>query len=111
MQETANDDVEFILGHAERLIKVATMCVVSFGLVDGLNEALKVAPHETDDWRQAALGFQDGTLMMAALRAAWSLDRDDTKVSFQTIHSRLKSKTVQSGLKESLGGPLRYLRS
>jgi hypothetical protein len=70
MQETANDDVEFILGHAERLIKVATMCVVSFGLADGLNEPLKVAPHETDDWQQAALGFQDGTLMMAALRGA-----------------------------------------
>jgi len=86
------------------------MCVVSFGLADGLNEALKVAPHETDDWQQADLGFQDGTLMMAALCAALLLDRDDTKVSFQTIHSRLKSKTVQSGLKESLGGPLRYLR-
>jgi hypothetical protein len=41
--------------------------------------------------------------MMAALRAALLLDRDDTKVSFQTIHSRLKSKTVQSGLKEALG--------
>jgi hypothetical protein len=46
------------------------MCVVSFGLADGLNEPLKVAPHETDDWQQAALGFQDGTLMMAALRGA-----------------------------------------
>jgi hypothetical protein len=35
--------------------------------------------------------------MMAALRAALLLDRDDTKVSFQTIHRRLKSKTLQSG--------------
>ena len=41
--------------------------------------------------------------MMAALRAALLLDRDDTKVSFQTIHSRLKSKTVQRSLKELLG--------
>lgn len=102
MQDTANDDVEFILGHAERLVKVATMCVISFGLADGLNEALKSAPEGADDWQQAAAGFQDGTLMMAALRAALLLDRDDTKVSFQTIHSRLKSKTVQSGLKELL---------
>jgi hypothetical protein len=65
MQATANDDVEFILGHTERLVKVATMCVISFGLADGLNEALKMPP-ETDDWQQAAAGFQDGTLMMAA---------------------------------------------
>jgi hypothetical protein len=101
MQDTANDDVEFILDHAERLVNVAMMCIISFGLADGLNEALK-ASVETDDWQQAAAGFQDGTLMMAVLRAALLLDRDDTKVSFQTIHSRLKSKTVQSGLKELL---------
>jgi hypothetical protein len=102
-QDTLNDEVEFILGHAERLVKVATMCAISFGLADGLNEALKAASDETDDWQQAAAGFQDGTLMMAALRAALLLDREDNKVSFQTIHSRLKSKTVQSGLKELLG--------
>jgi hypothetical protein len=41
--------------------------------------------------------------MMAALRAALLLDRDETKLSFQTIHRRLKSKAVQSALKQSLG--------
>jgi hypothetical protein len=102
MQNKASDDAEFILSHAERLVKVATMCIISFGLADGLNEALRLASDKTDDWQQAALGFQDGTLMMAALRAALLLDRDDTKVSFQTMHSRLKSKSVQSGLKELL---------
>ena len=105
MQNPANEDVEFILGHAERLVNVAMMCVISFGLADGLNEALKGDhPEETDDydWRQAAAGFQDGTLMMSALRAALLLDRDETKVSFQTIHSRLKSKVVQTLLKQSL---------
>jgi hypothetical protein len=102
MQDSANNDADFILSHAERLVKVATMCVISFGLADGLNEALKASPNEINDWRQAAAGFQDGTLMMAALRAALLLDRDDAKVSFQTIHRRLKSGAVQDDLKQSL---------
>jgi len=102
MQNPANEDVEFILGHAGRLVNVATMCVISFGLADGLNEALKASPDETDDWQQAAAGFQDGTLMMAALRAALLLDGNETKVSFQTIYSRLKSDVVQAALKQSL---------
>jgi hypothetical protein len=102
MQDSANNDADFILSHAERLVKVATMCVISFGLADGLNEALKASPNETNDWHQAAAGFQDGTLMMAALRAAILLDRDDAKVSFQTIHRRLKSGPVQDDLKQSL---------
>lgn len=102
MQDSENNDANFILSHAERLVKVATMCVISFGLADGLNEALKGSPNETDDWRQAAAGFQDGTLMMAALRAALLLDGDDRKVSFQTIHRRLKTRAVQEDLKQSL---------
>jgi hypothetical protein len=98
-----SDNAQFILGHAERLVKVATMCVISFGLADGLNEALKVDVERTADWQQAAAGFQDGTLMMAALRVALLLDRDETKVSFQTINVRLKSKPVQAALKQTLG--------
>ena len=97
-----SDNAQFILGHAERLVKVATMCVISFGLADGLNEALKVDVERTADWQQAAAGFQDGTLMMAALRVALLLDRDETKVSFQTINVRLKSKPVQAALKQAL---------
>ena len=95
-------DADFILAHAERLVKVATMCVISFGLADGLNDALKADCSETNDWQQAAAGFQDGTLMMAALRATLLLDRDETKVSFQTIQRRLKSELVQDDLKKSL---------
>ena len=41
--------------------------------------------------------------MMAALRVALLLDRDETKVSFQTINVRLKSKPVQAALKQTLG--------
>ena len=63
MPDSANNDANFILSHAERLVKVAMMCVISFGLADGLNEGLKASPKETDDWQQAAAGFQDGTLI------------------------------------------------
>jgi hypothetical protein len=101
MTSSASDDANFILNHAERLVKVATMCVISFGLADGLNEALK-ASAKNEDWLQAAAGFQDGTLMMAALRASLLLDRDEANVSFQTIHRRLKSAAVQHDLKLSL---------
>jgi hypothetical protein len=90
MPEDPSDGAAFVLEHAERLVKVATMCVISFGLADGLNEALKASPNETDDWKQAAASFQDGTLMMAVLRVALLLDRDETKVSFQTIQSPAK---------------------
>jgi hypothetical protein len=101
-KKIAVDHVKFILDNAERLVKVATMCVISFALADGLNEALKASSTEAGDWQQAAAGFQDGTLMIAALRAALLLDRDETKVSFQTIYSRLKSTAVQGALKQSL---------
>lgn len=100
MTSSASDDANFILNHAERLVNVAMMCVISFGLADGLNEALKASANE--DWHQAAAGFQDGTLMMAALRASLLLDRDEANVSFQTIHRRLKSAAVQHDLKLSL---------
>jgi hypothetical protein len=73
MTSSASDDANFILNHAERLVNVAMMCVISFGLADGLNEALKASVDE--DWHQAATGFQDGTLMMAALRTSLLLDR------------------------------------
>jgi hypothetical protein len=44
MTDTSNADAEFILGHAERLVKVASMCVISFGLADGLNAATQWTP-------------------------------------------------------------------
>jgi hypothetical protein len=76
------------------------MCVISFGLANGLNEALKSGLRESDDWHQAARGFQDGTLLMADLRATLLLNRDETKVSFQAVHRRLKSESVQAALKQ-----------
>jgi hypothetical protein len=102
MPDDPSDDAAFILEHAERVVKVAAMCIISFGLADGLNEALKASPNETDDWKQAAAGFQDGTLMMAALRAVLLLDGDPAKVSFQTMYRRLKSTAVQQSLKATL---------
>lgn len=91
-------DVDFILSHAERLVKVATMCVVSFGLAEGLNDALRTEPADRDQWKQAAAGLQDGVLMMAALRSALLLDADESKVSFQAIYRRLKENSTREEL-------------
>jgi hypothetical protein len=93
-----NPDVAFILGNAERLIKVASTCVISFGLADGLREAVNASPDESDDWKQASAGFQGDNLMMTALRTALLLDRDETKLSLQAIYRGLKEPDVRAGL-------------
>ena len=99
----AQDDADFILQHAERLVKVGTLCVISFGLAEGLNDALQARADKDDgDWQQAAAGFQDGTLMMAVMRTALLLDRDEKNVSFQTVHRRLKSRAVQIAFTDAL---------
>jgi hypothetical protein len=97
-----NPDVEFILGNAERLINVATVCVISFGLADGVNEAVIASPDESHDWKQAAAGFRGDNQMMAAVRTALLLDRDEDNVSFQTVYHRLKHPAVRSGLLQVL---------
>jgi hypothetical protein len=102
MHDSEKNDAKFILDHAERIVKVATMCVISFGLADGLNEAAKASSNATDDWRQAVAGFQDGALMVAALRATLLLDADKASVSFQTFYHRMKLEEVQSELKKAL---------
>lgn len=102
MSDNSNADAEFILNHAERIIRVAAMCVISFGLADGLNASLEQA-HEIDSaWGQGVRGFQDATILMAALRASLLLDRDERLVSFQTVHSRLKLPAVCAALKAKL---------
>jgi hypothetical protein len=95
-------DVEFILGHAERLINVAAVCVISFGLADGVNESVIASPDESHDWKQAAAGFRGDNQMMAALRTALLLDRDEANVSFQTVYHRLKEPAVRSALLQVL---------
>lgn len=102
IDEQALADVDFILSHSERLVKFATMCVVSFGLAEGLNDTLRTEPTASEQWLQAAAGLQDGVLMMAALRSALLLDADESKVSFQTIFHRLK----KPGTREALIGRL-----
>jgi hypothetical protein len=57
-----------------------------------------------DDWHQAIVGFQRDTLLMAALRAAILLDRDETMVSFQAVYHRLKEPSVKAGLLQALEG-------
>ena len=96
-------DVAFILDHAERLVKVASMCVISLGLAEGLNDALRANRGNYDHgWYQATRGFKDGTLKRATELAYLLLDSDTKKVSFQTVHSRLKSVPVRVALKQAL---------
>ena len=96
-------DVAFILEHAQRLVTVTSMCVISLGLAEGLNDALRANPgNEDDGWHQATLGFEDGTLKRAVVLAHLLLDRNPKRVSFQTVHSRLKSASVQEALKQTL---------
>jgi hypothetical protein len=96
-------DVEFVLTHAERLVKVTARCAISFGLASGLAEAAKHSSHAPDDgWSQAVYGFHGDTILMAALRLHLLLDRDGSKVSFQAVHHRLKQRAVQKGLLQAL---------
>jgi hypothetical protein len=104
-------DVGFILAAAPRLAKLSAMVTVSFGLGEGANRALKhaaqndqTARERGDDWQQAVLGYQDGTLMMAVVRVALLLDSDPKCVSFQTVYHRLKRKEVQDALIERVFG-------
>lgn len=101
-------DAAFIIDQAERLVKVAAMCSISFGLADGVNDRLKSLNESgiaDDDALQGMAGFLDASLMMAALRANLLLDSGgkspDAVVSFQTIYHRLKLEPVQAALKKA----------
>jgi hypothetical protein len=96
-------DAAFIIDHAQRLVMVATLCVISFGLARGLSDALQANSGDDDDgWHQAALGFEDGTLKRAVTLTHLLLDRDEQMVSFQTVYHRLKSEPVKLALKQAL---------
>lgn len=96
------NEAEFILDHASRLVTVSFRCVVSFGLADGLNSILLTDPNVQADWRQPVVGFHRDTLLMAALRTAILLDRDERVVSFQSIYHRLKTRSVEVELLHAL---------
>jgi hypothetical protein len=96
-------DVDFILKNADRLITVTFRCVVSFGLSDGLSERLLATPADSrDDCHQAVVGFHRDTLLMAALRLAILLDKNNRVVSFQKAYDRLEKPSVREGLLQAL---------
>lgn len=96
-------DVDFILKNADRLVTVTFRCVVSFGLSDGLNEILLATRADRrEDWHQAVVGFHRDTLLMAALRLAILLDKNNRVVSFQKIYDRLETPSVRKGLLQAL---------
>ncbi|MBR1328831.1 hypothetical protein [Bradyrhizobium ottawaense] len=100
-------DVKFIVDSAPRLAGIATLAAMSFGLGEGVNEAIKESRGKTNypyGWSQAALGFQDGTLMMAVVRTCILLDSDPKTVSLQGVFRRLKIPGVQRALIEKVYG-------
>lgn len=108
-----NADVHFITQAAPRLVSIATLATVSFGLADGANEAMKQAfgdKRYPDHWVQAAIGFQDGTLMMAVVRVC-ILDSDPKTVSFQGVYRRLARPEVQRALIEQIYGEQEQFQS
>jgi hypothetical protein len=99
----ANTDAEFILKNAERLITVATRCVLSFGSCDGLNALLLSTPDDPkSDWRGPLWVLQRDALLMAVLRVSILLDRDDRMLSFQSVHRLLKNPSVVAALLQAL---------
>ena len=75
-------DAEFITEAAPRLALIATLATTTFGLADGANKAMKQAfgdDRYPGPWTEAAIGFQDGTLMMALIRVCIVVDDDPYK--------------------------------
>jgi hypothetical protein len=107
MTDQLSADVDYIVGAAPRLATIASLAAMSFGLADGANEALKRASDDddyADHWREAALGFQDGTLMMAVIRVCILLDSDSKTISFQAVYRRMVRPEVQRALIDRVYG-------
>ncbi|PWE78849.1 hypothetical protein XF30_20990 [Bradyrhizobium sp. SUTN9-2] len=114
MSDQAAADADFIILAAPRLSAIATLASMSFGLADGVNEAIRKAQDNaaySQGWQQAALGFQDGTLMMAVVRTCILLDSDEKTVSFQGVYKRLKHPETQRVLIQKVYGEYEGLQS
>lgn len=114
MSDQAAADADFIILAAPRLAAIATLASMSFGLGDGVNEAIRKAQGNSrylQGWHQAALGFQDGTLMMAAVRTCILLDSDEKTVSFQGVYKRLKEPETQRALIQKVYGEFEEFQS
>ncbi|MET3997915.1 hypothetical protein ABIB94_009413 [Bradyrhizobium sp. JR7.2] len=107
-------DAEFIIQAAPRLSSIATLASMSFGLGEGASEAIRHAQGNAkypQEWHQAALGFQDGTLMMAVVRTCILLDSDEKTVSFQGVYKRLKEPETQRALIQKVFGEYEEFQS
>jgi hypothetical protein len=96
MMLEAEAAADYVQTEAPRLIKVAGVTAISFGLFDGANRALSLAKEEdvhADAW-QTALGYRGNTISLTVVRLALLLDRDPTVVSFQHIYGYLKRPDV-----------------
>ena len=98
----SQEDTDFILTNAHRLITIASRCVWSFGTGDGLNDLLQLRDDPHGDWRQPIAVLHRDALLMVALRVSILLDRDDRMVSFQAVHRFLKDPGVVATLLQTL---------
>lgn len=93
---------------------IATLASMSFGLGDGANDAIRQAQDKANypqGWHQAALGFQDATLMMAVVRTCILLDGDEKTVSLQSVYKRLKEPETQRALIQKVYGEYEEFQS
>jgi hypothetical protein len=96
-----DNDVEYILTNAPRLMKVAAATAISFALWEGVNRALLEADINTDR-REIAAGYRSDCAFTAVTRLSLLLDSNLKQVSFQAIYHKLKSETVAASLLKEL---------
>jgi hypothetical protein len=83
---------------APRLVKVASMTAITYGLLDGANRALVDPRNIDDDARQTAYGYHDAATLITVVRLVLLLDSDERMVSFQRVYHHLKRPEVVNQL-------------
>lgn len=96
LSKATQEDVDYILRHAPRLMKVAGATAISYGLFKGANQALLDNKNDGGELRQIIAGYRGDCTLIVASRLTLLLDPDNSMVSFQTLYHRLKNpETVE----------------
>jgi hypothetical protein len=89
---TDEEHVAHVLDAAPRLLRVAAVTAISFGIGDGTNRALPEHGAADDHLRQVARGNVENALLLTVVRLALLLDREP--VSFQSVYRALSRSEV-----------------
>lgn len=103
MTSEADNDAEFVVSHAERLVKHAVLCAMYFGLTEGAHRTINEIDDVDSGWHQAAVGFGLSAEMATIVLVSALLDSNREKpdvVSLQAMYHRLKRSDVQDSLIE-----------